>query len=60
MKLTADIIARSAQFVNALKDREIDLRGEILFSFLLSLLFFFFLLHLLFSCWIPFIFLFEA
>ena len=27
MKLTADLILQSAQFTNALKDRELDLRG---------------------------------
>lgn len=32
MKLTADLILQSAQFTNALKDRELDLRGNVTFN----------------------------
>jgi len=28
MKLTADLISRSGQFINALRERELDLRGN--------------------------------
>ena len=31
MKLTADLILQSPQFTNALKDRELDLRGYLAF-----------------------------
>ena len=33
MKLTADLILQSPQYTNALKDRELDLRGKIYYAF---------------------------
>ena len=32
MKLTADLILQSPQYTNALRDRELDLRGKFYFT----------------------------
>ena len=32
MKLTADLILQSPQFTNALRDRELDLRGKFYYA----------------------------
>jgi hypothetical protein len=32
MRLTADLIERSASFINAVKDRELDLRGKMRYA----------------------------